>query len=69
MCFVMSGLIEKVSGNERRAIVSITTLSGNRYEGNMFIDCSYEGDLMASSGISYIIGREANTHYGDDEWR
>jgi hypothetical protein len=31
----------------------------------IFIDCSYEGDLMAKSGISYTIGRESNSVYGE----
>lgn len=30
-----------------------------------FIDCSYEGDLMAKSGVSYTIGRESNDEYGE----
>lgn len=30
-----------------------------------FIDCSYEGDLMARSGVSYTVGREANESYGE----
>jgi hypothetical protein len=29
----------------------------------MFIDCSYEGDLMAKAGVSYFVGREANADY------
>lgn len=29
----------------------------------MFIDCTYEGDLMAKSGVSYKVGREANAYY------
>lgn len=31
----------------------------------IFIDCSYEGDLMAKAGVSYIVGREANSKYGE----
>ncbi|MBX3253035.1 MAG: FAD-dependent oxidoreductase [Chitinophagaceae bacterium] len=31
----------------------------------MFIDCSYEGDLMAKAGVSYIVGREANSTYNE----
>jgi hypothetical protein len=31
----------------------------------MFIDCSYEGDLMAQSGVSYSVGRESNIVYGE----
>ncbi|NHE58213.1 FAD-dependent oxidoreductase [Cyclobacterium plantarum] len=33
--------------------------------GKMFIDATYEGDLMAMSGVSYAIGREANEVYGE----
>ncbi|UZR98322.1 FAD-dependent oxidoreductase [Chondrinema litorale] len=33
--------------------------------GKMFIDCTYEGDLMAKAGVSYIVGREANKTYNE----
>lgn len=46
-------------------IVSITMLSGKTYRGKMFIDATYEGDLMAAAGVSYTIGREANSQYGE----
>lgn len=29
----------------------------------MFIDCGYEGDLMAKAGVSYAVGREDNKDY------
>lgn len=48
-------------------IVSITTLSGNTYHGKMFIDATYEGDLLAAAGVSYHVGREANAVY-DEAW-
>lgn len=48
-------------------ITSITTLSGKTYVGKVFIDATYEGDLMATSGVSYHVGREANNIY-DEEW-
>lgn len=31
----------------------------------VFIDCTYEGDLMAKAGVSYIVGREANNTYNE----
>lgn len=34
-------------------------------KAKMFIDCSYEGDLMAKAGVSYIVGRESNELYGE----
>jgi hypothetical protein len=46
-------------------IASITTLSGKVYTGKMFIDATYEGDLMAAAGVSYHVGREANSVYGE----
>lgn len=30
-----------------------------------FIDCTYEGDLMAKAGVAYVVGREANSQYGE----
>lgn len=47
------------------AIQSFRTLSGNVYQGKMFIDATYEGDLMAAAGVSYHVGREANSVYGE----
>jgi FAD dependent oxidoreductase len=46
-------------------IRSIRTLSGNVYVGSVFIDATYEGDLMALAGVSYTVGREANSKYGE----
>lgn len=47
-------------------IMSITTLSGKNYEGTMFLDTTYEGDLMAAAGCDYHVGREANSVYGEE---
>ena len=46
-------------------IVSITTLDGKTYSAQMFIDASYEGDLMAAAGVDYHIGRESIKQYGE----
>jgi hypothetical protein len=40
-------------------------LNGRTYRGRIFIDATYEGDLMASAGISYHVGREGNEVYGE----
>lgn len=48
-------------------IVSFTTLSGKTFEGKMFIDATYEGDLMASANVSYTVGREACSEY-NEQW-
>jgi len=46
-------------------IVSITTLGGKTFTGRIFIDATYEGDLMAAAGVRYHVGREANDRYGE----
>jgi hypothetical protein len=46
-------------------IVSIKTLSGKSFKGKVFIDATYEGDLMAAAGVSYHVGRESNETYGE----
>ena len=48
-------------------IISFTTLSGQSYEGKVYIDATYEGDLMAAAGVKYHVGREANSEY-NEEW-
>lgn len=49
------------------AIISLKTLSGKTFEGKVYIDATYEGDLMASAGVKYSVGREANSAY-DEKW-
>ncbi|PAZ03078.1 MAG: FAD-dependent oxidoreductase [Opitutia bacterium AMD-G3] len=53
--------VEKQDGR----IVAITTLSKRRFAGRMFIDATYEGDLMAAAGVSYTFGREANAAFDE----
>lgn len=52
-------------GKRGASIQSFRTLSGNEYRGSMFIDATYEGDLMALAGVKYHVGREANSVYGE----
>jgi len=46
-----------------KKITRITMESGDEYAGKMFIDCTYEGDLMAAAGCAYHVGRESNSLY------
>ena len=59
--------LDRTNGVVRDAgkISSITTLSGNTYSGKIFIDATYEGDLMATAGVSYHVGREGNAQYNE----
>ena len=56
---------EKGVKKQGERIVSITMLDGKSYAGKMFLDASYEGDLMAAAGVSYHVGREAVSTYGE----
>ena len=53
--------VEKSGAN----IATITMESGRKFSGRMFIDATYEGDLMAKSGVKYMVGREPNSQYGE----
>ena len=57
-----TGVIKKMG-----SIVSLTTLTGKKFIGKIFIDATYEGDLMASAGVKYTVGREALNNY-NEQW-
>jgi hypothetical protein len=46
-------------------IAAIRTEDGTTYEAKVFIDATYEGDLMAKAGVGYFAGREANSVYNE----
>jgi lysophospholipase L1-like esterase len=46
-------------------ILALHTEDGSEFRAKMFIDASYEGDLMAKAGVTYTIGREANATYNE----
>ncbi|MBX7254758.1 MAG: FAD-dependent oxidoreductase [Candidatus Hydrogenedentes bacterium] len=57
--------LEKGVEKDQGRIIAIVMESGLRVEGKVFIDATYEGDLMAKAGVSYHVGREANSVYGE----
>lgn len=48
-----------------RRILSIPLKAGKRIAGRMFLDASYEGDLMAMAEVPFCLGREANDQFGE----
>ena len=48
-----------------KRITELVLESGRSVRARMFIDATYEGDLLAAAGASFIIGREANSQYGE----
>lgn len=51
--------VDKIGGRIR----AISTENGDTFEAGMFIDATYEGDLLAMAGVSYHVGREDNAVY------
>lgn len=49
-----------------KRIKSITSMSGKTFKAHMFIDATYEGDLMAAAGVKYHVGRESNSTYNEN---
>jgi len=47
------------------SVTEITTENGDTFTADIFIDSSYEGDLMAQAGVSYTWGRESSEQYGE----
>ena len=47
------------------AITALVMESGRRFSGRVFIDATYEGDVMAGAGVTYRVGREAKAEYGE----
>jgi hypothetical protein len=54
--------VEKIDGK----IHKISLGDGTEISGKVFIDASYEGDLMVRAGVSHRHGRESREEYGED---
>jgi hypothetical protein len=46
-------------------ITELAMENGDVFRAKVFIDCTYEGDLMAKAGVSYTLTREGNAKYGE----
>ncbi len=46
-------------------IAAIRTLGGDTFRAKVFVDATYEGDLMAAAGVSYHVGRESVAAFGE----
>jgi hypothetical protein len=64
--FYQHRLKEKLGVRKKgTTIESIHLENGREFRAELFADCTYEGDLMAQSGISYTWGREGTIEYGE----
>jgi hypothetical protein len=50
---------------EGARILEIVMESGRRFSAKVFVDATYEGDLLAKAGVKYIVGREPNRQYDE----
>lgn len=57
--------VDKVA-KEGARITEITLTDGSRLQAKVFIDAGYEGDLMARAGVTYAVGRESKTEFGEE---
>jgi len=48
-----------------RRVTRLVTLSGRSFTADVFVDASYEGDLLAAAGATTTFGREPATQYGE----
>ena len=64
---VVTGLggVASARVNASGYLASVLTLSGDEFEGDVFIDGSYEGDLLAAAGATVTAGRESAAQYGE----
>lgn len=56
--------LESVTMEDNR-MVSISMETGELIKAAMFADATYEGDLLAAANVSYQVGREPSSAYGE----
>jgi hypothetical protein len=57
--------LEKGVMKDGTTITGIRLEDGTVIEGKVFIDASYEGDLMPLAGVSFVTGRESNSEFDE----
>ncbi len=64
---VIRGRIDLADGavKDGRRLTALRLEGGGLIEGDVFIDASYEGDLLPAAGVSFRVGREANAEFNE----
>ncbi|WP_146392736.1 FAD-dependent oxidoreductase [Allorhodopirellula solitaria] len=64
---ILSGRIDQARGIQKHGttITQLRLEDGRTIQGQMFIDASYEGDLMAAADVSFRMGRESNAEFDE----
>jgi hypothetical protein len=64
---IIKGRLDLKQGviKDGKRITGIRLVDGTKITGKMFIDASYEGDLLPLAGVSFVIGRESNAEFNE----
>jgi hypothetical protein len=64
---VIKGRLDLKNGvvKSGKRIASVRLEDGTEIKGKMFIDASYEGDLLPGAGVKFVTGRESNAEFGE----
>jgi hypothetical protein len=64
---IIKGRLDLKNGvvKDGKRITAIRLEDGTTIQGKMFIDASYEGDLLPLAGVSHVTGREANSEFNE----
>eukprot|EP00045_Choanoeca_perplexa_P006630 m.57173 g.57173 ORF g.57173 m.57173 type:complete len:548 (-) comp13709_c0_seq1:39-1682(-) len=57
--------VERAATLDSQRLLSLTTLDNRTLVGDVFIDASYEGDLLAAANITWTVGRESAAQYNE----
>jgi hypothetical protein len=60
------GFLLEAAAKSGARLTAIRSEDGKVIEGAMFIDASYEGDLMAKAKVKFVVGRESSSQYKED---
>ena len=59
------GIFNVNMGDGGLRVSSFTTIANRTFSGDVFVDASYEGDLLAAAGAAMTFGRESAAQYGE----
>src|SRR5207248_406872 len=50
---------------DHKTIRRVSTTNGQEYAAQVFVDATYEGDLMAAADVPWTLGREGRNEFGE----
>ena len=62
---VLTGQVLSRTEKDGTRVKRIATVKGDSFTAKTFVDATYEGDLMAAAGVSWVMGREGRKEFGE----